>query len=79
MVAAGGIPEALATGAGEGSNKHTLEELMIFTSGIFQMIRNNITEAFESTVSPILESTEGLSGDITLEWEQFPDNKRKEG
>jgi len=60
VVMGSGMPRALATGAGDGSNKHTLESLLSFLGGAFVMMRNNISDAHETQVLPYIAMHEGF-------------------
>jgi len=68
MVAASGLPKTLATGAGEGANKHTLAELMRFLAGSFFMIQLSLKEAFETQFLPVIKETENLQGELSFKW-----------
>ena len=61
VVMGSGMPKALATGAGDGSNKHTLDSLLQFLSGAFLMMRNNIAEAHETQILPHIAMHEQFS------------------
>ena len=69
VVAAGGLPKALSTGGGEGSNKHTLENMLQYLEGTFLMVRNNIAESFEQDILKEIKEYEGLR-DARYKWEK---------
>ena len=68
VVAGGGLPSALATGSGQGANKHTLQALMNFMGGAFYMIRSNIAEAFEFQVLRDIKKLEGMNNRLRFKW-----------
>lgn len=69
MVAGSGLPESLATGAGEGSNKHTLEGLMISLEGVYTLIRERISDTLGYHLLPYIQDNEGFKGDLSLYWQ----------
>lgn len=80
MVAATGLPNTMVTGAGEGSNKHTLSEMMNFVGGAFIQIQNNIQETMNNQLTPKLMETErGLKGELSFEWEEIGDTLARDG
>ena len=68
IIAAGGLPESLSTGQGQGANEHTLESLMNFLSGAFLMLQMKISESFNSQIFPLLVLTEKLSEKPKFVW-----------
>lgn len=71
IIAAGGLPESLSTGQGQGANEHTLDSLMNALKGAFMLIQMNIAEGFETQVFPILKESESLTDIPTFKWKEI--------